>query len=144
MDDLSVKEKIVNAMAEPRAPDALVERMVQRVKAIETGRRAEEQLRSEGGEPQPEARTMLAAESIVGRLMQRTPPPDGVTGAQMARQLKEQPRFRELVESDADLLNGLTSGRLLKKLGASKETVREAGITPVIRNDKPRRQGPGI
>lgn len=144
MDDLNLKEKIINAMAEPRAPDALVERTVQRVKAIETGRMAEEQLREKSGKLQPEARTTLAAESMVGRLMQQMPPPDGVTGAQMARQLKEQPRFRELVESDADLLNGLTSGRLLKKLGAMKETVRETEITPVIKNDKPRRQGPGI
>lgn len=130
MDELNIKEKIVNAMAEPPAPKALVEKTVVRVNAILSGRRAEQELQKLGNAPPGDTVRQLAATSVIGRLMQSIPPPERATPAELAESLLEQPQFRKLTDRPADqILHDLSSGKLNRALG-------EAG--PVKKNENPR------
>lgn len=113
MDDKQIREKLGEALKAPSPPQELVERTVERAKAITAGREAEKKLSlQEGGRADPH----LAAQSVVGRLMMVRQPPNGASAEAMASQLEQNPDFRTAVDCPAkQLLEELQSGRVMQR-----------------------------
>ena len=123
MDDRSFKDKLSAAMEEPSAPAALVRRTVVRIEAIRSGMSAEETLSREGEKLSADERRKLAAQSVVGRLMQNLAPPDGVSVDMMTGQLMEKPTLQRLAAIPPDrLVDDLRHGRVNKMLALSADT----------------------
>lgn len=112
MDEMTVKNRITEAVREPPAPEALIQRTILRAKAITAGRRAEEQLETGEKDLSGARRRELAATSLIGRLAAVADLPEGVRPEQMAARLAEEPRFVRAVES-GNVLSRLKSGELL-------------------------------
>lgn len=137
MDERTVKNRITQAMAEPRAPEALVSSTIRRASAITMGRRAEQRLDAGGDIPRTEKVGLYAA-SLIGRMAAAAPLPDGPTPEEMAGSLARQPRFQEAVAAP-NALQRIRSGELLQELTAGAKTapVREAPVKTA-----PARSGP--
>ena len=115
--DMTIRDKLKEAVREPAAPTALVRRTVTRVNAIRKGQDAEEHLRRLGDKGPSEETRLLAAQGAVGRLMQNLRVPDGVTGELLVSQLAALPDFVSLTDRPAnEVLSDLESGRLTRTL----------------------------
>lgn len=122
MKELEVKENIVKSMAEPKAPKDLVARTIERGKAIEMGFEAEKELLSSGDKISSSERTLLAAKSIVGRLMQVSKAPNGVTSEKMSMDLASNEAFKKAANKNAkELLESIKNGELVKEINAPKK-----------------------
>lgn len=145
MDERYFKEKLTAAMAEPKAPETLIRRTVVRVNAVREGMAAEETLLRQGSALAAADRGILAARSVVGRLMQSVSPPDGVSGEMMAQQLMEKPAFRKLADLPADrLLDDLRHGRVNKALSASAGSAGKSAPAPHTEPGPKRNDGPKL
>lgn len=117
MSDMTIKEKLTAALREPPAPPGLVEQTVVRAQAIVAGREAEQQLESDSTLSRAE-QVKLAAQSVVGRLMLKQPPPTNATADTMCRQLQENEAFCRLADQPPKaLLAEVRNGAFLRKLG---------------------------
>lgn len=126
MDEQLFKKKLTAAMSEPSAPDALIRRTLIRVQAVRNGAAAEDRLARDGEQLSGPERKILAAQSVVGRLMQSVVPPDGVNTEMMTKQLMQKPAFQKLSDLPADrLLDDLRHGRINKMLAASAEVAQK-------------------
>lgn len=145
MDDRSIREKLTRAMAEPKAPEALIRQTIVRTGAVRDGLRAEEKLESDGSSLSPGERRELAAKSVVGRLMQNVRPPDGVTAERMTKQLMDMPAFRKLAEQPADrLLSDIRLGRVNRILASSGSAPEKSTDTPMAAPAPRKREGPKL
>lgn len=115
MTEEQIKQKISSALNEPSVPQQLVERTVQRGKAIASGREAEAELTS-GKSFSRDELVSCAAKGVVGRVMLNREMPNGVTAEMMAQQLGASEAFEKSVAATpADVLSDIRSGNLIKK-----------------------------
>ena len=122
MEEEEIIENIVNSMAEPKAPEDLVKRTVERGKAIEAGLEAEKKLFSFGDKIEQSEKTMLAAKSIIGRLMQVSMPPKGITSEKMSADLANNEAFKRASDkSSKELLESIKNGELVKEINTPKK-----------------------
>ena len=119
MDNVTIKNRIADAMQEPSAPEELVRRTVVRAQALRAGRNAEEKLARAGKTLLHEEKEQLAAQSLLGRLMLSSLPPEGVSAEKLTAALRGREDVREAHSKPADvLLSELESGKLIRSLAA--------------------------
>ena len=120
MDDLTIRNKLEEALREPSAPPGLVERTVARAELLTRGREAERELAGGAGE---ERRELLAAQALLGRVMLTNRPPEGKSAQELTGELLQSERFRAAVAGRpaAELLSGMRTGRLLRSFGAAPD-----------------------
>lgn len=140
MDELTVKNRIVEAMNEPPPLEQLVRGMIVRAKAIVAGRRAEERLEREERQLSLEDRTKLAATGMIGLLAGVAALPEGATPEGLAAQLAAEPRFVRAVEG-GNTLARLRNGELLSAVTWEPQPQREA---PAPEQSGPARGGPSV
>ena len=116
-------------MQEPSAPEALIRRNIVRAQALGAGRNAEEKLAQAGETLSREEKEQLAAQSLLGRLMFGSLPPEGVSAEELTAELRGREDIREALSKPTDvLLSELKNGKLIRSL-AAKERAR-AGKKP--------------
>lgn len=116
-EERSAKTQIAEALNEPKVREEFVDELVVRTRAVETGRKAEEKL-AEGGKLTAEEKHLLAAQSVVGKLMQTRKPPKNVTGEMMTAQLIGNKQFTAAADRSGDRLAlDLRSGELIRRVG---------------------------
>lgn len=115
MDEYVTKQKIQNACAEPQAPEALIQSVILRCKAVTMGVQAQKQLQSAPAGKVGE----LAARVLVGQLAAVSELPKGAQPEQMARQLEQTPAFTAALRG-GNILGRLSSGELLRQLTGQK------------------------
>ncbi len=129
MDNMTIKNRITDTMQEPPAPEALIRRNIVRAQALVAGRDAEEKLVRAGKTLSHEEKEQLAAQSLLGRLMLGSLPPEGVSAEKLTAELRGREDIREAFSKPTDvLLSELKNGRLIRSL-AAKERAR-AGKRP--------------
>lgn len=136
MEEAKVKSKIQAALGDIKAPANLVERTVERGKAITDGREAEKQMAALG-EAHPDR--LLVAKSVVGRLMLSSQMPSGATASALTQQLVQDQKFRMLADAPASsLLSQLRSGKLIQEIGQPEKAPRQKQTDqPVLKKDVP-------
>ena len=114
-----IKNRIAAEMQEPSAPEELVRRNIVRAQALRAGRSAEEKL-AQAGETLPhEEKEQLAAQSLLGRLMLSSLPPEGVSAEKLTAELRNREDIRAALSKPTDvLLSELKSGKLIRSLAA--------------------------
>ena len=116
-EEKSVKNQIETALNEPKVRPGFVDELVVRTGAVEAGRKAEERLAA-GGELPADEKHLLAARSVVGRLMQSRKPPKNVTADMMVNQLAGNRQFIAAADRSGDrLVPDLKTGELLRRVG---------------------------
>lgn len=126
------RARFAAALGEPAVPKELVERMVVRAKAIVTGREAEKCLEDTSTAITDKEKLDLAAQSIVGRMMQHQNPPKNVSGAMLAESLKKQDAFIKLASCDrTKLIDTIKNGDVFRSLAGEGQikTQKEASKT---------------
>lgn len=130
----SVKSRIEKAMNEPKVRPGFVDELVVRTGAVEAGRKAEETLAGKH-DLTPDEKHRLAAESVVGRLMQDRKPPKNVTAGMMVDQLVGNKRFTDAADRAGDrLAMDLRSGELIRRVGmksAAEKTAKSAAAEKI-------------
>ncbi|MCQ2447976.1 MAG: hypothetical protein MJ073_03600 [Oscillibacter sp.] len=117
MNEVMYKKRVAAAIWEPRAPDDLVERTVMRGQCLIEGRAAQRRLAELKGTPPNRELQRLAAQSVVGQLMQTTELPQSVSGREMVELLLQDADFVQVLTRPADeLLQALHTGELLRDL----------------------------
>ena len=135
MDEHVIKLKIREAYAEPKAPEALIQAVTLRAKAITMGTAAEKQLETAPAEKSAE----LAACALIGQLAAMSELPKGANPQQMAQQLQQQPEFSA----------ALRGGNLTKRLHSGELMQQVAGQTPAQKAEPtqapaPQKEGPAL
>ena len=126
MDKNSFKTQLEAALAEPAAPETLVEQTISRAKAVSMGREAEERLAADKGALSAEEQLALLAQGMIGRYAMHDALPKNVSPAQAAEQLAADPVFRRTAGAQpADALERLQSGRLLQELAGAQKTMQQ-------------------
>ena len=116
-EEMSIKHQIESALDEPRVPPEFVDELVVRAGAVEAGRKAEEKL-ADADRLSAEEKPYLAAQSVVGRLMQNRKPPKNVTAEMMTEQLAGNKQFIAAADrSGGRLVPDLKTGELLRRVG---------------------------
>ena len=124
-----IKNRITDAMQEPSAPEELVRRTIVRAQALVAGRDAEEKLARTGKTLSHEEKEQLAAQSLLGRLMLSSLPPEGVSAEKLTAELRGREDIREALSKPTDeLLSELKNGKLIRSLAAKGRT--RAGKKP--------------
>lgn len=119
MADKTIKNRIMDAMQEPSAPEELVRRTIVRAQLLRAGRNAEEKLAQTGKMLPHEEREQLAAQSLLGRLMLSSLPPEGVSAEKLTAELHSREDIRAALSKPTDvLLSELESGKLIRSLAA--------------------------
>ena len=137
MNEMTIKNRIEDAMGTPRAPEKLVNQTVLRVQGIVAGRSAEQRLEREGSSLPKEEIARLTAAGLIGRLAVSRPLPEGSSLQQMTEQLAANPRLRQTLNRPVkETLNSLRSGTLFGEIGAPAP-VREAPAAPEIKEPAP-------
>lgn len=115
-----LKEMIGRAFDGPQVPQTLVERNVERAKAITEGRKAENELSVLGADTPRETTVGLAAKVVVGRLMLKQLPPANVKAEDLVRQVSDYGAFREAASGTPEkVLNSIRNGELFGHLRRS-------------------------
>ena len=129
MNEMTIKNRIEDAVGAKNAPEKLVKQTVLRVQGLVAGRNAEQRLEQEGSALPKEEVAYLTAAGVIGRLAISGPLPEGRSLEQMTQQLatssKLQQRLNRPVE---ETLSRLRSGMLLKEFGMQAP---ERGKPPV-------------
>lgn len=129
--DEIIKRKIAAALNEPPVPQELVERTVDRVNAVISGREAEKQLAALSPAAPAALKTQLAAKAVTGRLIMNRRPPADVTSAQMTGQLAANERFCAFTSGDpVRLAHDIRSGELILRMTAPEE-LKQASASAV-------------
>ena len=124
-----INNRITDAMQEPSAPEELVRRTIVRAQAIRAGRNAEEKLAQADKTLSHEEKEQLAAQSLLGRLMRSSLPPEGVSAEKLTAELRGREDIREALSKPTDeLLSELKNGKLIRSLAAKGRT--RAGKKP--------------
>ena len=119
MDNMTIKNRMTVAMQEPSAPEALIRRNIVRAQALVAGQDAEEKLARAGKTLPREEKEQLAAQSLLGRLMLSSLPPEGVSAEKLTAELRGRENVREALSKPTDvLLSELESGKLVRSLAA--------------------------
>ena len=134
MDEYVMKQKIQNAFFEPRAPEALIQKVVLRTQAVTMGVASQKQLETATAEKVAE----LTARALVGQLASVSELPYGVQPEQLARQLEQTPAFQTAIQG-GNVVRRLFSGELLQQI-TGKSAVAEQPSAPI---SAPKKEGPG-
>jgi hypothetical protein len=119
MNEMTIKNRIEDAVGIQSAPEKLVKQTVLRVQGIVAGRSAEQRLEQEGGRLPKEEVAYLTAAGLIGRLAISGPLPEGSSLQQMTEQLAASPKLNQRLNRPVEeTLSRLRSGMLLKELGA--------------------------
>lgn len=119
MNEMTIKNRIEDAVGNQRAPEKLVKQTVLRVQGIVAGRSAEQRLEQEGERLPKEEVAYLTAAGLIGRLAISGPLPEGSSLQQMTEQLAASPKLNQRLNRPVEeTLSRLRSGMLLKELGA--------------------------
>ena len=119
MNEMTIKNRIEDAVGAQNAPEKLVQQTVLRVQGIVAGRSAEQRLEQEGNALPKDEVAHLTAAGLIGRLAVSAPLPDGGSLEQMTQQLADSPKLQQRLNRPVeDTLSRLRSGMLLKELGA--------------------------
>ena len=119
MNEMTIKNRIEDAVGNQRAPEKLVKQTVLRVQGIVAGRSAEQRLEQEGERLLKEEVAYLTAAGLIGRLAISGPLPEGSSLQQMTEQLAASPKLNQRLNRPVgETLGRLRSGMLLKELGA--------------------------
>lgn len=126
MDKNSFKTQLEAALAEPAAPETLVDETIRRAKAVSMGREAEERLAADKGAIPAEEQLALLAQGMIGRYAMHGALPKNVSPVQAAEQLAADPVFRRTAGAQpADALERLQSGKLLQELAGARKTMQK-------------------
>ena len=126
MNEMTIKNRIEDAMGTPHAPEKLVNQTVLRVQGIVAGRSAEQRLEREGSSLPKEEIARLTAAGLIGRLAVSRPLPEGSSLQQMTQQLASSAKLQQRLNRPVEeTLSRLRSGMLFKELGA-QTPIREA------------------
>lgn len=124
-----IKNRIAAEMQEPSAPEELVRRTIVRAQALSAGRNAEEKLAQAGKMLSHEEKEQLAAQSLLGRLMLSSLPPEGVSAEKLTAELRGREDIRAALSKPTDvLLSELKNGKLIRSLAAKRRA--RAGKKP--------------
>ena len=124
MDDMTIKNRITDAMREPPIPESLMERTVELARAVGAGREAEKKLARTNEALPREEKEQLVAQALIGRLMRNGLPPEGVSAEKLTEELRSREGFREAMEKPTNVLRSeLKNGKLILGL-AAKERAR--------------------
>ena len=119
MNEMTIKNRIEDAVGIQSAPEKLVKQTVLRVQGIVAGRSAEQRLEQEGERLPKEEVAYLTAAGLIGRLAISGPLPEGRSLQQMTEQLAASPKLNQRLNRPVEeTLSRLRSGMLLKELGA--------------------------
>ena len=119
MNEMTIKNRIEDAVGIQSAPEKLVKQTVLRVQGIVAGRSAEQRLEQEGERLPKEEVAYLTAAGLIGRLAISGPLPEGSSLQQMTEQLAASPKLNQRLNRPVEeTLCRLRSGMLLKELGA--------------------------
>ena len=119
MNEMTIKNRIEDAVGIQSAPEKLVKQTVLRVQGIVAGRSAEQRLEQEGERLPKEEVAYLTAAGLIGRLAISGPRPEGSSLQQMTEQLAASPKLNQRLNRPVEeTLSRLRSGMLLKELGA--------------------------
>ena len=119
MNEMTIKNRIEDAVGIQSAPEKLVKQTVLRVQGIVAGRSAEQRLEQEGERLPKEEVAYLTAAGLIGRLAISGPLPEGSSLQQMTEQLAASPKLNQRLNRPVgETLSRLRSGMLLKELGA--------------------------
>ena len=119
MNEMTIKNRIEDAVGIQSAPEKLVKQTVLRVQGIVAGRSAEQRLEQEGERLPKEEVAYLTAAGLIGRLAISGPLPEGSSLQQMTEQLATSPKLNQRLNRPVgETLGRLRSGMLLKELGA--------------------------
>ena len=119
MNEMTIKNRIEDAVGNQKAPEKLVKQTVLRVQGIVAGRSAEQRLEQEGERLPKEEVAYLTAAGLIGRLAISGPLPEGSSLQQMTEQLATSPKLNQRLNRPVEeTLSRLRSGMLLKELGA--------------------------
>lgn len=127
MRESEIKDTIKQVMAEPKTPKELLDRTIERGKAIEIGAKAEKRLHEMNNEGPNLEIERLAACSIVGRLMQVSNMPNGVTAEMLIKNLEQNSAFKKAVQkSSEEVLIGIQNGNIVNQiLNPKKENKKD-------------------
>lgn len=149
MEEFAIKQKIQNAVSEPKAPEELIQSVILRAQAVTMGRQARQQLETAPAEQVGE----LTAAAIVGQLAVMTQLPKGSQPQQLAQQLEQEPAFQAALRG-GNVLQRLNSGELMRQIGnPAQEAEATAGKTaePALDAEKeipqlevPQKHGPAL
>ena len=137
MNEMTIKNRIEDAVGIQSAPEKLVKQTVLRVQGIVAGRSAEQRLEQEGERLPKEEVAYLTAAGLIGRLAISGPLPEGSSLQQMTEQLAASPKLNQRLNRPVEeTLGRLRSGMLLKELGA-QAPVRETPPTEAVKEAGP-------
>ena len=116
MDEFTIKQKILAACSEPRAPEELIRKVVLRTQAVTMGVNAQKEL--ENGTAQNVGE--LASRALIGQLASVSELPKGAQPEQLARQLEQEPSFQAALRR-GNVARMLSSGELMQQLAGRKQ-----------------------
>ena len=121
MDEYVIKQKIQMACNEPRAPEALIQQVILRAKAVVMGVEAHKQL-----ECAPAGNVAgLASRALIGQLAAVSELPKDVHPEQLASQLEQQQAFLSAIRG-GNVVQRLDSGELLQQITGQKPAEERA------------------
>ena len=130
MRESEIKDTIKQVMAEPKTPKELLDRTIERGKAIEIGAKAEKRLHEMNNVGPNSETEMLVASCIVGRLMQISDMPKCNTSEMLIKNLMQNEAFKKSVQkSSNELIVGLQNGDIIKQIVNPKKEVKEKDIS---------------
>ena len=128
MDEYVVQQKIQKALKEPHAPEALIQKVILRTKAVTMGVNAQKQLETAPAEQHG----YLASRVLIGQLAAVSELPEGTQPEQLAQQLQQAPAFQAALRG-GNIARRLQSGELMQQI---------LGNTPVAEQMSPQKAAP--
>ena len=127
MNEMTIKNRIEDAVGTQSAPEKLVKQTVLRVQGIVAGRSAEQRLEQEGNGLPKEEVAYLTAAGVIGRLAASRALPEGGSLGQMTEQLATSPRLQQWLNRPVEeTLSRLRSGALISEIGGSSPVREES------------------
>lgn len=128
MDEYVVQQKIQKALMEPHAPEALIQKVILRTKAVTMGVNAQKQLETAPAEQHG----YLASRVLIGQLAAVSELPEGTQPEQLAQQLQQAPAFQAALRG-GNIAHRLQSGELMQQI---------LGNAPVAEQMSPQKAAP--
>ena len=128
MDEYVVQQKIQKALMEPHAPEALIQKVILRTKAVTMGVNAQKQLETAPAEQHGD----LASRVLIGQLAAVSELPEGTQPEQLAQQLQQAPAFQAALRG-GNIARRLQSGELMQQI---------LGNAPVAEQMSPQKAAP--
>lgn len=130
MDEYVIKQKIQEAIVEPRAPENLIQQVILRSQAVTMGLEAQQQLETAPAEKVGE----LASRALVGQLAAVSELPVESTPEELASQLAQEPAFRAALRG-GHVARRLSSGELMQEIVAQEPAPEQEApeISPPVK-----------